>query len=115
MAKKKEEVNQYPIPPEIKGTGFFTLMDIPPVTHGGIVRDHTPFIEKDVPELFIPTAPINKITPDSWFIYCHYEKGDKRWFSASIEYKLADESNKKTHRFDTYAEAYKWIDNQVIL
>lgn len=55
----------------------------------------------------------NKIEADSWFIAYHANIKDSP-FMAKIDYKLADESNSKSHRFSTLEEAYQWIKNQVI-
>jgi hypothetical protein len=54
----------------------------------------------------------NKIVADSWYIAYHQTISDTP-FMAKIDYKLADESNSKSHRFATFEEAYQWIKNQV--
>lgn len=56
----------------------------------------------------------NKIDADSWFIACYYRK-DGNKYHANIEYHLSDEKNTKSHQFDTFEEAYKWVSNQVNL
>ncbi len=57
---------------------------------------------------------INKIEADSWLIsyHCGRLTGAPYYYS-HIEYKLSDETNKKSHKFDTFEEAYQWIANQV--
>jgi hypothetical protein len=56
----------------------------------------------------------NKIEADSWFIM-YNKMSSNTPFTARIEYRLADESNSKSHRFATFEEAYQWIKNQVQL
>lgn len=55
----------------------------------------------------------NKIVADSWIIMYHSSSQDTP-FTAKIDYKLADETNTKSHRFATFEEAYQWIKNQVV-
>jgi hypothetical protein len=55
-----------------------------------------------------------KIKADNWFIAYH-SIIEKQPFVVKIEYKLGDEDNAKSHRFATYREAYKWLENQVEL
>ena len=57
-----------------------------------------------------------KIIADSWFISCNrgYLSGENKYrYYAKIDYELNDEKNTVAHHFDTYAEAYKWIENKV--
>lgn len=56
----------------------------------------------------------NKIEAESWTIAYHSVIKDSPFY-ATITYKLSDETNTKSHRFDTFEEAYQWVKNQVNL